>query len=104
MVLPRFDAEVATIRFEPSGREVQVVLDTNLMDAVLQAGLPLGQSCDGVALCGFCRLKILDGIENLTSFGSEEKKILAALHAGPDERLACCARVRGAVQLTTDYW
>jgi len=104
MVLPRFDAEVAAIRFEPSGREVQVVLDTNLMDAVLQAGLPLGQSCDGVALCGFCRVKILDGIENLTAFGSEEKKILAALHAGPDERLACCARVRGAVQLTTDYW
>jgi len=104
MVLARFNAEVATIRFEPSGREVRVVLDTNLMDAVLQAGLPLGQSCDGVALCGFCRVRILDGIEHLTAFGSEEKKILAALHAGPDERLACCARALGEVKLTTDYW
>ncbi len=53
MSRPSFDFQIATVRCEPSGREVRVVLDTNLMDAVLQVGLPLGQSCDGVALCAF---------------------------------------------------
>jgi len=99
-----FNLEVAAVRCEPSGREVTVVHDTNLLDAVLQTGLGLGQSCDGIALCGFCRVQVLEGLENLTPMGEEERKVLAAQHAGDDERLACCARVSGPVTITTDYW
>jgi ferredoxin len=101
---PEFDVQVATILCEPSGREVRVVHGSNLMDAILQTGLGLGQSCDGIALCGFCRVRLLDGIEHLTPPGSEESKVLAAQHAGDDERLACCALVNGPVTVTTDYW
>lgn len=104
MSFPKFDVQVATIRCEPSGREVRVVHDSNLMDAILQTGLGLGQSCDGIALCGFCRVRVLEGIENLTPAGSEEQKVLDALHAEDDERLACRARINGPVTLTTDYW
>lgn len=104
MAIPRFDVATAVVRFEPSGREVSVVQDTVLMDAIFQAALPLGQSCDGVALCGFCRVKVLEGIANLTPAYGEEVKILAAQHAGADERLACCARISGPVTITTDYW
>ena len=104
MGFPEFNVEVATIRCEPSGREVRVVHETNLMDAILQTGLALGQSCDGTALCGFCRVSVLEGPENLTPAGSEEQKVLAAEHAGDDERLACCARIHGPVTLTADYW
>ena len=100
MSFPEFNVEVATIRCEPSGREVRVVHETNLMDAVLQTG----QSCDGIALCGFCRVTVLDGLENLTPAESEEQKVLATQHAGDDERLACCARVHGPVTVTADYW
>jgi len=81
-----------------------VVHETSLLDAVLQAGLGLGQSCDGIALCGFCRVKVLEGLGNLSPPGEEESKILAAQHVGDDERLACCARVHGPVTITTDYW
>lgn len=104
MAYPGFNMKTATIRFEPAGREVQVVHDSILMDAVLQAGLPLGQSCNGVALCGFCRVQIRDGLENLTPAYGEEKKVLASLHAGDNERLACCARISGPVSVTTEYW
>ena len=104
MSFPEFNVEVATIRCEPSGREVRVVHETNLMDAVLQTGLVLGQSCDGIALCGFCRVTVLDGLENLGPAESEEQKVLATQHAGGDERLACCARVHGPVTVTADYW
>ena len=104
MGFPEFNVEVATVRCEPSGREARVVHDSNLLDAVLQTGLGVGQSCDGIALCGFCRVRVLDGIENLTPAESEERKVLAAQHAGDDERLACRARIKGPVTLTTDYW
>jgi ferredoxin len=99
-----FNVEVASVHFEPTDREVRVVHETNLLDAVLQAGLGLGQSCDGIALCGFCRVQVMDGLENLSPMGEEERKILAAQHAGDNERLACCARIRGTVTITTDYW
>jgi adenylate cyclase len=99
-----FNVQVATVRCEPSGREISVVQETNLLDAVLQAGLGLGQSCDGVALCGFCRVQVLKGFENLSPMAEEEEKILSSQHAGDDERLACCARIKGPVTITTDYW
>jgi ferredoxin len=101
---PEFNVEVATVRCEPSGREVRVVHESNLLDAVLQTGLGLGQSCDGVALCGFCRVQVLEGLENLSPMGEEEAKILAAQRAGENERLACCTRIGGPVTVTTDYW
>lgn len=104
MELSQFRVATATVRCEPSGREAVVVHESNLMDAIHQTGLGLGQSCDGVALCGFCRVQVLDGLDNLSPMGREEETILASMHAGDDERLACCALVRGPVTVTTTYW
>jgi ferredoxin len=104
MSFPEFNVEASVVRCEPSGREARVVHETNLLDAVLQTGLGLGQSCDGIALCGFCRVQVVDGFGNLSPMGEEERKVLAAQHAGDNERLACCARVSGSVTITTDYW
>ena len=99
-----FKVDTATVRCEPSGREVTVVHESTLLDAILQAHLPLGQSCDGIALCGFCRVTVVDGLDNLSPKFGEEAKVLHSLHAGPDERLACCAKVHGPVTITTGYW
>lgn len=104
MDLSQFKMPTSVLRCEPSGREVVVVHETNLMDAIHQSGLGLGQSCDGIALCGFCRVKILDGADNLSPMNEEEKKVLASMHAAADERLACCAALYGPVSLTTTYW
>ena len=104
MKFAEFNVEVASVHFEPSDREVRVVHQTNLLDAVLQTGLGLGQSCDGIALCGFCRVQVVEGLENLSPMGEEERKVLAAQHAENNERLACCCRVSGPVTITTDYW
>ncbi len=74
------------------------------MNAVDQVMLPLGRSCDGVSLCGFCRVRIIDGEKNLSPVGRSEMEVLKGLGAGSGERLACCARVRGPVTVTTKYW
>lgn len=99
-----FEVTTFVVRCLPSGREARVLPESLLIDAVTQVGLPLGQSCDGVALCGFCRVRVLDGAASLSPAGSEERKLLASLRAGVEERLACCARVHGPVTITTTYW
>ena len=77
MSFPELDVQVATIRCEPSGREVRVVHESNLMDAILQTGLGLGQSCDGIALCGFCRVQVVEGLEGLR-FGCQLGRVFGS--------------------------
>jgi len=104
MQFEAFDIQTATVRCEPSGREITVVGDTNLLDALLQIGMSVSQACDGVAMCGFCRVQVIEGGEHLSAMESEERRILASLRAEDDQRLACCARVTGPVTVSTDYW
>jgi len=99
-----FDGGVFSVCCEPSGKEARVVEDSTLMDAVESVMLPLGKSCDGVSLCGFCRVRVVDGAENLSPVGQGEREILKGLRADAADRLACCARVRGPVTVTTTYW
>lgn len=99
-----FSIRVATVRCEPSGREARVVVGSTLMDAIQQVSLPLGQGCEGVALCGFCHILVMAGAGSLSSAGAEERRMLASQHGEPNRRLACCARVEGDVTVTADYW
>ncbi len=102
--LDEFDHQIVSVRCEPSGRQAKVVENSTLMDAVESLMLPLGRSCDGVALCGFCRIRIIDGAENLSPVTQGEQEILKGLRADGAERLACCARIQGPVTVTTTYW
>jgi ferredoxin len=104
MQLEETETETVTVRFVPTGREITVVRGANLMDAAVAAGMALSQACDGETLCGFCRVIVEDGLDNLSPMAAEEQKLLRSFHAGPDERLACCATVHGPVAVTTDYW
>lgn len=74
------------------------------MDAINSASLPLAHACVGMGVCGFCRVMILEGEENLSPIAPAELKILQTVHARPGERLACYARVHGDLSLTTAYW
>ncbi len=99
-----FETGVVRVRCEPSGREARVVENSTLMDAVEFLMLPLGRSCDGVSLCGYCRVRVIAGAENLSPVTQGEQEILKGLRADAAERLACCARVQGPVTVTTSYW
>ncbi|MEN8164772.1 MAG: 2Fe-2S iron-sulfur cluster-binding protein [Acidobacteriota bacterium] len=102
--LEGFDGGVVSVRCQPSGRVAKVVENSTLMDAVQSVMLPLGRSCDGVSLCGYCRVRVVAGVENLSPVTQGEREILKGLRADAAERLACCARVQGPVTVTTSYW
>ena len=53
--------------------------------------------------CGICAVKILSGQENLSPKTEAEADFLKAMKADDDERLACQARILGAVEVLVDY-
>ena len=92
------------VRFGPSARAVQVRRGTTLLGAVLRARLPIGRSCRGEAVCAACKVRIVDGAENLAPPGEAERRLAERQPLRPEERYACQARVGGPVTITTSYW
>ena len=92
------------VRFLPSGRSFEVASGATLMRAVLRARLPLARSCRGDAVCGACKVRVLEGAEQLAPLGPSERALAARVELGPDERFACQARVHGPVTITASYW
>ena len=93
------------IRFAKKNRtDIEVEIGANLMEALLAREVPVASSCGGQAVCGKCRIQILQGKENLSLVGSDEKTLCGKLSIPSDERLSCQARLKGDVLVDTAYW
>ncbi|MCF8130115.1 MAG: ASKHA domain-containing protein [Deltaproteobacteria bacterium] len=62
------------VTFLPLGREVRVSQKTSLLNAALDAGVPVDSVCGGKGVCGKCRGRILEGDPGAVS--SAEKRFL----------------------------
>ncbi len=71
--------------------------ETALLAASTKAGVPLPHRCGGHARCGTCLVTVVEGTEHLSEKGAAETRVLAALKAQPDQRLACQSWARGDV-------
>lgn len=60
----------------------------SLLDLTDRLGVPLGQSCTGLGICGSCALRIVEGMEHLTPLAPMERKNRALNREG-GWRLAC---------------
>ena len=58
--------------------------------------IPHAHVCSGRARCGTCRVRVEAGAGRLSPMDQAERKTLARVHAGANDRLACQARVLGA--------
>jgi ferredoxin len=63
--------------------------------------LPIEFDCRD-ADCGICIVKVVEGLENLSPPTVAEADFLKAMHADPDERLACQTRILGDVIVIPD--
>lgn len=78
-----------------------------LMTLCQAAGLPMASACSGRGACGRCLVTVLSGAEALSRPGSRERRLLARLGAGPDQRIGCQCRLTdpsAGVDITTGYW
>ena len=96
--------KMPNVEFVPLGRTKEVKQGVTIISAANRAGVPIGQSCNGDGICGWCKVKVLRGMENLSPPTSLEQRLMAACAFAPDERAACLAKIAGDITVTTGYW
>lgn len=84
------------VTFIPAGQSFEVAAGTTILVSAVQNGLQLRHDCTE-AICGTDRVKILSGKEQLSEKNENEELTLEMMNAGPDDRLACVARIVGDV-------
>jgi adenylate cyclase len=77
---------------------------TTLLEAARMAGLPIASACSGAALCARCGLEVLAGATALDPEREDEREQKARNRVPAEQRLACRARVHGAVTASASYW
>lgn len=88
---------MASLRLRRPG-EPDLVLELrpafSILNQLSMAGVAIPHDCGGKAQCGTCRVKVISGAEGLLPAAPQgaEAVRLAALGAGPEERLACQIR------------
>ncbi|MGO9481327.1 MAG: 2Fe-2S iron-sulfur cluster-binding protein [Candidatus Kryptoniota bacterium] len=100
-------SELAHVPAEGSislNKEVEIRKGETLFKAARVNGIPIGSSCRGDCVCGWCKVEIVLGMENLSQPKECEKKLMKSGGYEENERAACGARVLGDVTVTTGYW
>jgi adenylate cyclase len=75
----------------------------SILNVLLRNGVAVSHLCGGKAVCGTCRIRILEGVKNLSPMGEAERVRL--LHGRQDGtlpenvRLACQTYARGDVTI-----
>ncbi len=80
---------------------LDVVAGTNLMNALLDAGLPVASSCHGDGICSMCRVMV-DG--SLPAPLSLESDCLKRNKCSDQERLSCQIEVNSNLSVKAKYW
>ena len=74
-------------------------LSLTLLQISLKHGIPHINSCGGTACCTTCRVKVLEGFENLHTRNIEEEKLARKKGFSHDIRLACQTKIKGPVTI-----
>lgn len=75
----------------------------SILNLLLRNAVPISHLCGGKAVCGTCRIKILEGEENLSPMGEAERVRLSKGRSDGQPpahiRLACQTYTRGPVSI-----
>jgi Uncharacterized metal-binding protein len=92
------------VKFVPLGKEVELKQGETILKAARTNGIPLGSSCNGDCICGWCRIEVIEGAENLSTPEDCEREISSRMELKENERIACATKVWGDIVVTTGYW
>ena len=89
-----------TVRFHgQSNGSAECERETALLALAAKAGVNVVHRCGGHARCGTCLVTVESGVEHLSEVGAAEGRVLRALRAEDNQRLACQTWARGDVDL-----
>ena len=78
------------------GQSFEVPEGTTILVAAVRNGVELRHDCTE-AICGTDRVRVLKGLDNLSTVEGNEELTLEMLDSNPDQRLGCVARILGDV-------
>lgn len=85
-----------TLTFAPINETLDVVTNSDVLNALLAKDLKVLMACGGKGVCATCHVKIKSGMEQLTPRTQREQRTLGFITgADPASRLACQCRVLG---------
>lgn len=87
--------------FAPGDRRIVAKEGATLLELAERGELPIEAGCR-MGVCGSDPIVVLEGAENLTPVGSDERGTLERLGFGAGTRMACSARVLGNVCVSLD--
>lgn len=73
----------------PTGLTCKIGTGATLLEALVDKGIPHAAVCGGRGRCTTCRVRILDGLQNLAEADELEAKALKKISAPEGVRLAC---------------
>lgn len=92
------------ISFVKNKPTIEVATGSNLMTALLEAGVPVASSCNGDGVCAKCKIKIIEGLENLSPENETEKFLKNKESFDKSVRISCQTKVLGNITIDTNYW
>lgn len=92
------------VHFVPLGKSREIKAGSTVLAAASQCDIPIGQSCMGEGICGWCKVTVVTGQEHLVPPGNLELKLIHEKEFRDDERAACLAKINGDITVTTSYW
>ena len=84
---------MAEIMCHPDEMTVPFAEEVNLLERLVEAGIPITHLCGGKARCSTCRVKVGDGLGELSQRTESEAAMAERLDFPPEVRLACQTRV-----------
>jgi len=88
---------MATVLFKPSGVSVEVRDGTTVFAAAMAAEVAIPSQCGGRCACALCRVRILQGADNISPIQWEEAEHMGNCFYLTHERLSCQSKVYGDV-------
>jgi len=73
----------------PNGKAVSIEPGASVLDASRLGGIPHASVCGGRGRCSTCRVRVIQGLEDLADADEAERKVLDRVGAGDGVRLAC---------------
>lgn len=98
------DRSMPVIRFSKNHPPIEVSLGANLMESLLEAGLPVASSCHGDGICARCRIEIVNGWENLSPINETESILRSRHRIQKPLRISCQTEVLGDITVDASYW
>lgn len=90
---------MAEIRIRQTGQTISCEEGTNLLEALLLAGIFVDNPCNGKGKCGKCKVKVVSG--QLSPISETEEKLLKPEEKDAGIRLSCLVEVQGQVEIET---